>query len=494
MSHRINQTVSSVVTKYLLDTQPGLAKVIAADNGTSVNRYVHDLTGIHSQKSGGSWSHTLQDGLGSLRAVYNSGMGEIFTAEYDPYGEILASSGTNPGPFAFTGEPLDQNGLQYHRARYYDPGMGVWISEDSLETANRYGYVSANPINRVDPSGLIYESPGAYGGCSETKQSQYDLSCTRSAFGVISSEQPIRVRRDEATEQSYYNSTMWGGPYPSSGTWAARLFLYDQLALPGAPSGTARFTRCSDKAQIHLCPKSVAEVTESGMFGIATKNTTTYTLLEGLSQYQMSLLFQRLAKSVSTGNSFSMIYPEFNSASTQEEDNAYPLIPTPSPTIDTSKLLNLNPNPRNIAPTDNQDVAYFLPRASIGSEIARYVLLPIGYLSIPDVVEYEYGVGETKRCHFSMQDKFGIALTLAGLLTGGGNWNPAAWASCAGNLANAVAHRGEDRNTLEENASDAFLACLGLIPPFGTPTAIASLVETVLDACEVTKPGISSNF
>jgi len=60
-------------------------------------------------------------------------------------------------PFAFTGEPLDGNGLQYHRARYYDPVMGVWASLDPLETANRYMYVAGNPTNLIDPTGLQNE-------------------------------------------------------------------------------------------------------------------------------------------------------------------------------------------------------------------------------------------------------------------------------------------------------------------------------------------------
>ncbi|MDX2139606.1 MAG: RHS repeat-associated core domain-containing protein [Chloroflexota bacterium] len=49
----------------------------------------------------------------------------------------------------------DSSGLQYHRARYYSPALGMWISEDPLETPNRYGYVGGNVVNRVDPTGLF---------------------------------------------------------------------------------------------------------------------------------------------------------------------------------------------------------------------------------------------------------------------------------------------------------------------------------------------------
>ncbi len=49
-------------------------------------------------------------------------------------------------------------GLYYMRARYYDPEVGRFISEDPIGFAggdvNLYAYVSGNPINYVDPLGL----------------------------------------------------------------------------------------------------------------------------------------------------------------------------------------------------------------------------------------------------------------------------------------------------------------------------------------------------
>ena len=62
-------------------------------------------------------------------------------------------------PYMFNGRRLDpETGLYYYRARYYDPQSGRFISEDPLGFAskgvNLYEYVSANPINFVDPSGL----------------------------------------------------------------------------------------------------------------------------------------------------------------------------------------------------------------------------------------------------------------------------------------------------------------------------------------------------
>jgi hypothetical protein len=49
----------------------------------------------------------------------------------------------------------------YYRARYYDPGVGRFISEDPIGfdggDTNLYRYVGNSPLNYTDPSGLILE-------------------------------------------------------------------------------------------------------------------------------------------------------------------------------------------------------------------------------------------------------------------------------------------------------------------------------------------------
>jgi RHS repeat-associated protein len=50
----------------------------------------------------------------------------------------------------------DYNELVYLRARFYAPGMGRFLTKDpsGLES-NLFLYTSANPINRIDPTGLF---------------------------------------------------------------------------------------------------------------------------------------------------------------------------------------------------------------------------------------------------------------------------------------------------------------------------------------------------
>ncbi|HXO83932.1 MAG TPA: RHS repeat-associated core domain-containing protein [Gemmatimonadales bacterium] len=51
----------------------------------------------------------------------------------------------------------DQNGLQFMRNRYYDPGTGRFTQEDPIGLAgglNLYGFASGDPVNFSDPFGL----------------------------------------------------------------------------------------------------------------------------------------------------------------------------------------------------------------------------------------------------------------------------------------------------------------------------------------------------
>jgi RHS repeat-associated protein len=60
----------------------------------------------------------------------------------------------------FTGQRLDQTGLYFYNARYYDATIGRFISPDTMipnpanpQSLNRYSYCLNNPLRYNDPSG-----------------------------------------------------------------------------------------------------------------------------------------------------------------------------------------------------------------------------------------------------------------------------------------------------------------------------------------------------
>jgi len=94
-------------------------------------------------------------------ALADASLVTLGSRAYTPYGEPIPLAGTLDTPYAFTGEPRDASGLQYHRARYYDPSAGVWTALDPFEglvgrpqSLNGYGCVEGNPANDVDPTGF----------------------------------------------------------------------------------------------------------------------------------------------------------------------------------------------------------------------------------------------------------------------------------------------------------------------------------------------------
>ncbi|MDY6868571.1 MAG: RHS repeat-associated core domain-containing protein, partial [Chloroflexota bacterium] len=71
----------------------------------------------------------------------------------------INSSGTSSNKLKYTGRELDsETGLYYYRARYYDPEVGRFLSEDPLgfeAGINFYVYCKNNPVNFNDPSGHL---------------------------------------------------------------------------------------------------------------------------------------------------------------------------------------------------------------------------------------------------------------------------------------------------------------------------------------------------
>ncbi|MBK7126007.1 MAG: hypothetical protein IPH65_08895 [Dehalococcoidia bacterium] len=65
------------------------------------------------------------DGLGSTMAVVDSSGNSQKSYTYDVYGEATPSGGLS-NEFDFAGQQTDGTGLQYLRARYYDPGRGTF--------------------------------------------------------------------------------------------------------------------------------------------------------------------------------------------------------------------------------------------------------------------------------------------------------------------------------------------------------------------------------
>lgn len=106
-----------------------------------------------------------RDQVQSVSAITN-GSGEVAAIIlYEPFGRIVHKEGDFLPDRLFTdqrAEMIDDEGFALYDfgARWYDPGIGAFISPDPHEDGanvalgyNRYAYVGNNPLNATDPTG-----------------------------------------------------------------------------------------------------------------------------------------------------------------------------------------------------------------------------------------------------------------------------------------------------------------------------------------------------
>ena len=117
-----------------------------------VNGDVRDETGelvnrtYHHDQHRSVTAHSAHDGTQSASRTYSA------------FGETREATGTALAiDLAYTGREADPlTGLYYYRARYYDPEIGRFLSEDPIgfeAGVNFYRYVNNNPLSYTDPYG-----------------------------------------------------------------------------------------------------------------------------------------------------------------------------------------------------------------------------------------------------------------------------------------------------------------------------------------------------
>ena len=189
LGRRVQKMVGGVATRYVYDG----ADILLEYTGTTfVRRYTHgpgpdEVLGA-TTAAGGSLSYQADAQGTIMRALDQSGLA-VASSEYDAFGRVVSRTGTAQGPYAFQGREFDEeSGLYYYRARYYDPQVGRFISEDPLGVdgaANAYAFVHNNPVNLLDPLGLeVGFWEGLIPVWGSGKQAYEDFSCGRWGWGI----------------------------------------------------------------------------------------------------------------------------------------------------------------------------------------------------------------------------------------------------------------------------------------------------------------------
>jgi len=120
--------VGSATTDYVQDVAAPLPTVLVEQSESQATYYLYGLDLIGQEAA--AWQYYHYDGLGSVRNMTNESGQAVAQYDYYAFGAVRAASGSGD-EYLFTGEQWDAAaGLYFLRARYYEPGVGRFLSED----------------------------------------------------------------------------------------------------------------------------------------------------------------------------------------------------------------------------------------------------------------------------------------------------------------------------------------------------------------------------
>lgn len=163
----------------------GLGRRVQTVVGGQTRRMVYDIFGQLIAEYGaapvgaGGLKYLAADAQGSTRVVTDGAGNVVARHDYLPFGEDVGAgagrrteaqkyNAPDPTRQLYTGNERDDGtGLDHTWWRKYEHRSGRWTTPDPYggsmsaedpQSFNRYAYVGNDPVNRVDPTGLYYDS------------------------------------------------------------------------------------------------------------------------------------------------------------------------------------------------------------------------------------------------------------------------------------------------------------------------------------------------
>jgi RHS repeat-associated protein len=164
---RTSKTIGGTTTSFLYDGVNTIQEVIGGAN--TANSLSGGIDEVFQRTDSSGARSFLRDALGSTLALADS-TGTVQTSySFEPFGNTSVTGTATSNSFGYTGRELDAGSLYYYRARYYNPGLQRFASEDPIRFRgglNFYPYVFNSPTNGTDPFGRVTVNLGGSGTVS----------------------------------------------------------------------------------------------------------------------------------------------------------------------------------------------------------------------------------------------------------------------------------------------------------------------------------------
>ena len=145
--------------------------IVSENRNGNIIQYYNEAGSVIGLRYNGNDYFFRRTVQGDIIAILNTSGEVIVTYEYDPWGNILSTSGSMAAtlgadnPFRYRGYYYDnESGFYYLQSRYYDPVTGRFLNADDTaylgvtETTsgyNLFSYCNSNPVYYKDSFGFV---------------------------------------------------------------------------------------------------------------------------------------------------------------------------------------------------------------------------------------------------------------------------------------------------------------------------------------------------
>jgi RHS repeat-associated protein len=183
LGNRLSRMVGGETRHFTLDRMGALNQVLVETDSSSlpIAYYVYGL-GLAEQITPSRETTTYHFNIQGSTVALTDSTGKVTDCyAFDSFGVLANSDGLSKQPFRYLGRYGildDRTGLLYARARYFDPRLGRFITQDPVtghdsdsQSLNRFVYALNNPLRFIDINGLCpsaLQPPSVIGFCTDT--------------------------------------------------------------------------------------------------------------------------------------------------------------------------------------------------------------------------------------------------------------------------------------------------------------------------------------